>query len=268
MIYQKEPYENMPLISIIVAVFNGVQTIERLLLSVVECTYENLNLIIMDGGSTDGTLEILEKYRDHIKCWKSEPDGGIYDALNKAMSFCELGSYVLVLGADDILLNIQPVIDSIVRDDADLLVTNVQQRNIKNDVTAIYKCFLPVDINNDNFLNFPFHHQGFIFKILDTASQRFYPELGLHSDYEFMVRAFRKAKSAVFVDVLLSEYSTGGASDYFSWKNLKSLDCVARSLGLSRIKIVIFSPLKFLRMLFKLILPIGFIDLFRRFFRP
>lgn len=265
---KKESDKSLPLINIVVAVFNGVETIERLLLSVVECPYEYVDLIIMDGGSTDGTLELLEKYRDHIKYWKSERDNGIYDALNKAISFCELGSYVLVLGADDKLLDIQPVVDSIVRDNADVLVTNVRQRNIKSGVAAVYKCFLPTDINSYNFLSFPLHHQGFIFKIPDVAFQGFYPELGLHSDYEFMARTLRTAKRPIFVDVLLSEYSTGGASDYFSWKNLKSLGCVARSLGLSRLKILVFSPLQFLRMIFKLLLPVGCIDLLRRLFRP
>lgn len=264
---KKEVDNKLPLISIVVAVFNGAETIERMLVSVVECSYERLDLIIMDGGSTDGTVEILEKYHDYIKYWRSERDCGIYDALNKAISFCELGSYVLVLGADDKLLDIQPVVDSIISDKADVLVTNVRQRNIKTGATLVYRCFLPTEINIYNFLSFPLHHQGYIFKVSDVTFQRFYPELGLHSDYEFMVRTLSLAKRAVFVDVLVSEYSTGGASDYFSWKNLRSLGCVARSLGLSRIKIVIFSPLRFLRMLFKLILPSGCIDLLRRIFR-
>jgi len=264
---KKESDKKLPLISIVVAVFNGVETIEQLLLSVVECPYEHIDLIIMDGGSTDGTLELLEKYRDNIKYWKSERDDGIYNALNKAISFCELGSYVLVLGADDKLLDVQPIVDSIVRDNADVLVTNVRQKNIKSGAAKIYRCFLPANINNYNFLNFPLHHQGFVFRIPDVAFQGFYPELGLHSDYEFMVRTLSTAKHPVFVDSLLSEYSTGGASDYFSWKNLKSLDCVARSLGLSRLKIVFFSPLQFFRMIFKLVLPTGCIDLLRRFFR-
>lgn len=266
--YKKELDKKLPLISVVVAVFNGVATIERLLLSIAECRYERVDLIIVDGGSTDGTLELFEKYRDHIKYWRSERDDGIYDALNKAITFCELGSYVLVLGADDKLLDIQPVVDSIIRSNADVLVTNVRQKNIKSGVAAAYKCFLPADINNYNFLSFPLHHQGFIFKIPDVAFHGFYPELGLHSDYEFMARTLSTAKHPVFVDVLLSEYSTGGASDYFSWKNLKSLDCVARSLGLSRLKIVVLSPLQFLRILFKLILPVRCVDLLRRFFRP
>lgn len=264
---KKELDKKLPLISVVVAVFNGAETIERMLLSVVGCSYAYLDLIIMDGGSTDGTIEILEKYHDHIKYWKSERDDGIYDALNKAMTFCERDSYVLVLGADDKLLDIQPVVDSIVSDKADVLVTNVQQRNIKSGATGAYKCFLPAKINSYNFLSFPLHHQGFIFRISDVAFQGFCPKLGLHADYEFMARTLSVAKHAVFVDVLMSEYSTGGASDYFSWKNLKSLDRVACSLGLSRIKIVIFSPLRFLRMLIKLALPVGFIDLLRRIFR-
>lgn len=262
-----EREKKQPLISVVVAVFNGVETIEHLLKSVIGCTYDNLDLIIIDGGSSDGTLELLEKYSAHIKYWKSEKDRGIYDALNKAISACEVGSYVLVLGADDKLLELKPLVDSILEFDADVFVTNVQQRNIKNGKISPYKCFLPRVVNSRNFLSFPFHHQGFVFRLSDSASQRFEPELGLHADYEFMVRTIRLSEKSVFVEVLLSEYSTGGASDYFSWTNFKSLSDVAKSLGFNRLSIVLFSPLKFLRMLFKLILPVRFIDFWRDFFR-
>lgn len=256
-----------PLISVIVAVYNGAETIERLLLSVANCAYPHIDLIIMDGGSSDGTLEVLKKYETYIKCWRSEKDNGIYDALNKAISLCEVGSYVLVLGADDQLLELQPIINSIIQHKADVFVTNVQQKNIESGVTVPYKCFLPTAIDNFNFLSFPFHHQGFIFRLFDSKIQKFHPELGLHSDYEFMARMLHTSNRSVFVDTLLSEYSTGGASDYFALKNLKSLNNVASFLGLSRFKIIIISPLKFFRMLFKLVIPISGIDFLRKLFR-
>lgn len=94
-----------PLISIVTVVYNGVHTLERTIQSVLRQTYTNIEYIIIDGGSTDGTLDIINKYNDRIAYWISEPDNGIYDAMNKAVQHTS-GDWVFFLGADDILYNI------------------------------------------------------------------------------------------------------------------------------------------------------------------
>jgi glycosyltransferase involved in cell wall biosynthesis len=76
---------NTPLISIITVVRNGVSTLEQTILSVINQTYKNIEYIIIDGGSTDGTVDIIKKYENHLACWVSEPDKGIYDAMNKGI---------------------------------------------------------------------------------------------------------------------------------------------------------------------------------------
>jgi glycosyltransferase involved in cell wall biosynthesis len=92
-----------PLISIIVAVFNGAKTLERCIDSVVQQSYPNKELIIIDGGSTDGTVELLKAYQKNISYWISEPDNGIYEAWNKGLTHAS-GDWVAFLGADDIYL--------------------------------------------------------------------------------------------------------------------------------------------------------------------
>lgn len=87
-------------ISIITAVFNGVQTIEDCIKSVAGQTYSNREHIIIDGGSTDGTLGIIEKYRGKIVKLISEPDNGIYDAMNKGIKIAS-GDIVGILNSDD-----------------------------------------------------------------------------------------------------------------------------------------------------------------------
>ena len=72
-----------PLITVVTVVFNDVQHIEDTILSVVNQTYPNIEYIIIDGGSTDGTIDIIKKYEERIAYWVSEPDKGIYDAMNK-----------------------------------------------------------------------------------------------------------------------------------------------------------------------------------------
>ncbi len=91
-----------PLISIITVVRNGEKHLEQTIQSVLHQTYENIEYIVIDGASSDGTLGIIRKYEDRIAYWMSEPDKGIYDAMNKA-SLIASGDYALYLNADDYL---------------------------------------------------------------------------------------------------------------------------------------------------------------------
>lgn len=95
----------MPLISVITVVYNGAATLERTILSILEQTYPHVEYIIIDGGSTDGSLDIIKKYSEHIAYWVSEPDEGIYDAMNKGVQRAS-GEWILFMGADDILYNV------------------------------------------------------------------------------------------------------------------------------------------------------------------
>lgn len=102
-----------PLISVITVVFNGVSTMEKAIQSVLGQTYGNVEYIIVDGGSSDGTLDIIKKHENAIDYWVSEPDGGIYDALNKAIGLAN-GDYYVVVGSDDELFadGIKQVVDT------------------------------------------------------------------------------------------------------------------------------------------------------------
>src|SRR3990172_6849742 len=94
--------EFAPLISIIVAVYNGKATLQQCIDSVAQQTYPNKELVIIDGGSNDGTVELLEKNRSKFSYWISEPDRGIYNAWNKGLVQAH-GEWVCFLGADDYL---------------------------------------------------------------------------------------------------------------------------------------------------------------------
>jgi glycosyltransferase involved in cell wall biosynthesis len=88
------------LISIVVAVFNGSATLQRCIDSVVQQTYPHKELIVIDGASKDGTVEILKRNSEKIAYWVTEPDRGIYNAWNKALKVAQ-GDWVYFLGADD-----------------------------------------------------------------------------------------------------------------------------------------------------------------------
>jgi len=93
---------NQPKISVIVAVYNGEKTLQHCIDSVASQTYLNKELIIIDGGSTDATLQILQNNNEKIAVWLSEPDQGIFDAWNKGVSRAK-GGWICFLGADDYL---------------------------------------------------------------------------------------------------------------------------------------------------------------------
>ena len=93
-----------PLVSVITVVFNGARHLEETITAVASQTYPNLEHIVIDGGSTDGTIDILRRYDDKLGYWMSEPDAGLYDAMNKGVALVEdPDSYILFANADDSL---------------------------------------------------------------------------------------------------------------------------------------------------------------------
>lgn len=91
---------NMIKVSIITVVYNGVKNIEQTIKSVLHQTYSNIEYIVIDGGSTDGSLDIIKKYSDSISYWVSEADKGIYDAMNKGISKAT-GDLIGIINSDD-----------------------------------------------------------------------------------------------------------------------------------------------------------------------
>lgn len=103
-----------PLITIITVVLNGSKTIEKAIKSIVNQTYRNFEYIIIDGCSTDGTLSIIKKYNKKIDYWISEPDKGLFDAMNKGIKLAN-GEYIYFLLADDYIIN-SKVIEKVAND--------------------------------------------------------------------------------------------------------------------------------------------------------
>jgi len=100
--YFKRSLPEKPLITVITVVFNGAQYLEETILSVIGQTYDNVEYIIIDGGSTDGTLDIIRQYEHAVDYWISEKDGGMYDALSKAFSLAT-GKLIQYINAGDFL---------------------------------------------------------------------------------------------------------------------------------------------------------------------
>tara|TARA_A100001011_G_C14163227_1_gene779185 strand:+ start:167 stop:1105 length:939 start_codon:yes stop_codon:yes gene_type:complete len=100
--YFKKSYDDKPLISVITVVFNGEKYLRETIESVINQTYDNVEYVIIDGGSTDGTIDIIKSYEDKLDYWISEPDNGIYDAMNKAIDTVT-GKWVNFINSSDTL---------------------------------------------------------------------------------------------------------------------------------------------------------------------
>lgn len=91
-----------PVVSIITVVYNNELLLERTIASIINQTYSSIEFIIIDGGSTDGTIDIIKKYEAQILYWVSEPDKGIYDAMNKGIK-ASTGDYLWFINSGDLI---------------------------------------------------------------------------------------------------------------------------------------------------------------------
>jgi glycosyltransferase involved in cell wall biosynthesis len=98
--YNNRDSATKPLVSVIIVVRNCEKHLAQTISSVIDQTYKNIELIIIDGNSTDGTVDLIRKYETSISNWVSEPDDGIYDAMNKAIKLCK-GDYLYFLNCAD-----------------------------------------------------------------------------------------------------------------------------------------------------------------------
>lgn len=115
-----------PKISIITVAYNATDTIEETILSVINQTYSNIEYIIIDGGSTDGTIDIIKKYSDNISYWISEPDKGIYDAMNKGINIAT-GEWINFMNCGDTFVSkhtLSTVFDEETWNDYDIIYGN------------------------------------------------------------------------------------------------------------------------------------------------
>lgn len=197
-------------VSVVTAVFNGAEHIEQTIKAVAGQTYPNIGHIVVDGGSTDGTVEILERYSDVLAYWVSEPDGGVYHAMNKGIDLVtDPESYILFANSDDHLYSaeaIQRVIDASSGEDL------VYGRMVLTD--GVYSGIAGKRVELDDLATETLCHPATFVrrKIFDSVG-KFDTGYVIAADYDHMVRCFAAPVSTRFVDVIVSTMRMGGLSE-------------------------------------------------------
>lgn len=208
-------------ISIITVCYNSATTIEETILSVSNQTYKDIEYIIVDGHSKDATVAIIKKHQDKISKWISEPDEGLYDAMNKGLTMAT-GDVVGILNSDDTFYSttvIEEIVDFYNKNDIEASIGNIVQHNENFKIIRFYSSqnWNPQKLK----IGFMPPHPSMFFKreLFDSFGKY---DLGfkIGADYELITRFFLKNKitwkysGITTTAMLVGGLSSSGVSSY------------------------------------------------------
>ncbi|WP_180042655.1 glycosyltransferase family 2 protein [Acinetobacter sp. YH16039] len=228
-------------ISIITVCYNSSATIENTFKSVSSQTYKDIEYIVIDGGSTDSTLDLIEKYKNNITYWVSESDKGLYDAMNKGISKAT-GDYIGILNADDVFNDdfvISNMADFFLKNSVDVNVANIKQINNKGNVIRLYssKKWKP----NKLCIGFmPPHPSIFVKREVFKKFGNYRLDFKIGADYEFLTRIFLVHKvSWKYFNLTTHRMLVGGVSSSGVKSYITITNEICKSLKINNVK---FSP--------------------------
>tara|TARA_B110000003_G_scaffold73252_1_gene74625 strand:- start:1538 stop:2302 length:765 start_codon:yes stop_codon:yes gene_type:complete len=213
---------SLPLVSIITIVSNNVSTIRNSIQSVAFQDYENIEHILIDNCSTDGTLEAINENKDKISLIVSEPDDGIYYALNKGIKLSN-GKIIGFLNSDDVLKNratISTIVSELLSSGGDAVYGDLQyfSRRRPNVITRLWRAGDLSGNFKDGWM--PPHPTFYTYKDTYLKYGNFDTSFQISSDYEMMLRLLYKNKLRVeYIPKVLVKMQRGGISN----QNLKSM---------------------------------------------
>jgi glycosyltransferase involved in cell wall biosynthesis len=214
-----------PCISVITVVFNGETTLEGTIESVLSQTYPNIQYIVVDGGSKDRSLEIIHSYKERIDRWVSEPDKGIYDAMNKGVAMAT-GEWIIFMNAGDCFYSPMAISDiflgsafkgsDIIYGDCDLLYANGDRRVLKaGDVRHLWKgmiCSHQSLFARRSLFGFNrFDTSSGITSASDKQESRNLLKI-TEPDFEFLYECYLAGKVITKVPIVVSIVAAGGRS--------------------------------------------------------
>lgn len=249
-------------ITIIIAVFNGVRTLEKCIKSCIEQSFCEKELIIIDAGSTDGTLNLLQQYSKHIHYWISEPDFGIYDAWNKALKI-STGDWICFIGSDDwwyssetltSLHNLSLYSDiNFISGKAWLVNLHGRKINLIGQAWDYKKLRYGMYIAHPGAL----HHKS-LFNSYGVFREKF----KIAGDYDFFIRSGKAIKSAFLEEPIVCMSNAGLSNSNFNLTFYEGFLVLKESEDFSYLDAIIFYVLSHAKMIVKkyfLLLKINFL---------
>ena len=203
-------------VSIITIVYNRAHCIENCIKSVLEQTYRNIEHVVIDGGSTDGTTEIIETYEENLGFYISEKDNGLYDALNKGIKYAT-GDIIGILNSDDFFYQsntVEKIVDGFLASGADLIYAKGLFVDKENPV-KIKRIYLsgPFKKRNLDFGWIPLHTTIFVRKEVFLKYGVYDSRYKIASDYDISLRWFQNDEiKKIFLDEWVVKMRMGGLS--------------------------------------------------------
>jgi glycosyltransferase involved in cell wall biosynthesis len=205
-------------ISIVTVVKDDASHLEETILNVIEKKVTaDIDYIVIDGGSTDGTVEVIRKYADQISYWVSEPDNGIYDAMNKGWAAATEDSFILFIGAGDRIVSL-PDITCFYRND-------VLFGSVRMGEKTVFKARADFHLQLYNSL----HHQALLVNKSLNPGPPFNCRYRLYADFDFNQRLLKGGAHFVYSPDFLGYARPGGVSDRRCFA--ESLSIVSSNFG-------------------------------------
>jgi glycosyltransferase involved in cell wall biosynthesis len=196
-------------VSVITITFNSENTLRETIESVLSQDYKDLEYIIVDGGSTDGTIDIIRNYEDKISKWISEPDQGISDAFNKGIAMSS-GELIGIINSDDMYLH--DAISSIVAtidENTDVIHGNMIMFG-ENRPETLHKQKVPL---THFYKGMAVHHPATFIRARAYKKYGFYNlKYKSSMDRELLLRMYHKGAIFQYIDLCVAKYRRGGTS--------------------------------------------------------
>ena len=207
---------DLPLITVVTVVFNGQDSIKNTIESCINQSYPNIEYIVIDGASNDSTVEIISNYQSKISYFVSEPDLGIYDAMNKAIKVAK-GEWINFMNCGDIFVN-HNVLSSV----ADIIAKDKSSADIfyGNTVFKFKDFFLrqkPMDLHKIT-REMAFCHQSTFVKMDIIKQNNFDLKYKLSSDFIMMNRFYNQNKKFKYIDIYISLFDQTDGSTLRDFK--------------------------------------------------
>jgi glycosyltransferase involved in cell wall biosynthesis len=200
-----------PKLTVITIVYNNVRDIERTVLSVLNQTYPNIEYLVIDGASNDGTLDILKKYEGRLAKLISEKDKGIYDAMNKGLALAS-GEYILFMNSGDELYAADTVENVFASaPDADIYYGETEMYNEDWKSLGQRRHKAPETFSWKDFkYGMSISHQAIY--IRRSLTEPYDPQYKLSADIDWIIKAAKKAVKIVNTRMYVAKYLVGGMS--------------------------------------------------------